>query len=312
MVVAVTLDQARALDALARHGTFARAAAALRKRHTAVLYAIKTLEEQTDLVLLDRRGYRTRLTPAGEGVLTHARKLLVAERELEDACAEIRTGWEPKLELVFDGIFPVAPILDVAFAIAKAGASTRVDVSTEFLAGVERAFVAADADLMIAVLPPTSADLRAVRLAPIRARLVAHRDHPLARAKRDLEPEDLAAHVLLTVRGSDPRLHLSTGGIEPPIAVRLNDFHAKKAGILEGLGYGWLPEHIARNELRRGVLVPLRWKNANVHVFEPRLFWRAGRPPGRAARLVIERLKADARRSAASADPGEGRERGGD
>jgi DNA-binding transcriptional LysR family regulator len=294
--MAVTLDQARALDALARHGTFVAAAAALHKRHTAVLYAIKTLEEQTGLTLLDRRGYRTRLTAAGEGVLAHARKLLLAERELDDACAELRTGWEPKLELVFDGIFPVAPILDVAFAIAKAGASTRVDVSTDFLAGVERAFADADADFMIAVLPPTSSDLRAVRLAPIRARLVAHRDHPLARAKRDLLPDDLAAHVLLTVRGSDPRLHLSTGGIEPPIAVRLNDFHAKKAGILEGLGYGWLPEHIARDELRRGVLVPLRWKNANVHVFEPRLFWRAGRPPGRAGRLVIDRLKADARR----------------
>lgn len=296
--VAVTLDQARALDALALHGTFAGAAAALHKRHTAVLYAIKTLEEQTDLALLDRRGYRTRLTPAGESVLLHARKLLAAERELTDACAEIRTGWEPSLALVFDGIFPVAPILDIAFSIAKEGASTRVDVSTEFLDGVERAFVAADADLMIAVIPPASADLRAVRLAPIRARLVAHRDHPLARAKGDLGPEELAAHVLLTVRGSDPRLHLSTGGIEPPIAVRLNDFHAKKEGILAGMGYGWLPEHIARAELKRGVLVPLRWKNASVHVFEPRLYWRAGRPPGRAARIVIDRLKADARAAA--------------
>jgi DNA-binding transcriptional LysR family regulator len=306
--VAITLDQARALDALARHGTFARAAAALHKRHTAVLYAIKTLEEQTDLVLLDRRGYRTRLTPAGERILVHAQKLLGAERELEDACVEIRTGWEPKLELVFDGIFPVEPILDVAFAIAKEGASTRVDVSTEFLAGVERAFVAADADLMITVLPPISSDLRVVRLAPIRARLVAHRDHPLARAGRDLEPDELAAHVLLTVRGSDPRLQLSTSGlepkarrdlVEPPIAVRLNDFHAKKAGILARMGYGWLPEHLAQNELRRGVLVPLRWKNASVHVFEPRLFWRAGRPLGRAARLVVDRLKADARQTRA-------------
>ena len=43
--MALTLDQARALDALARHGTFARAAAALNKRHTAVLYAVRTLEE---------------------------------------------------------------------------------------------------------------------------------------------------------------------------------------------------------------------------------------------------------------------------
>jgi DNA-binding transcriptional LysR family regulator len=293
--VSVTLEQARALDALARHGTFARAASALGKRHTAVLYAVKTLEEQTGLALLDRHGYRTRLTEAGARILVHARELLAAERALDDACAEIKSGWEPELRLVFDGIFPVEPILDATRAIANAGASTRVDVSTEFLAGVEAAFTASDAHLMIAVLPPASAHYRVVRLAPIRARLVAHKDHPLAKAGRDLEPEDLAAHVLLTVRGSDPRLQLSTAGVEPPIAVRLNDFHGKKAGILAKLGYGWMPDHLVSHELERGTLVPLRWKRESVHVFEPRLYFRAGRALGRAARMVTDRLKGASR-----------------
>lgn len=292
----VTLEQARALDALARHGTFERAAAALHKRHTAILYALKTLEEQSGVVLLDRRGYRTRLTPAGTRVLEHARKLLAAARELEDACAEIRTGWEPDLRLVFDGIFPVEPILEVAAAIASAGATTRVDVSTDFLTGVERAFVEADADLMISIITPQASDLRVVRLAPIRARLLTHRDHPLARVRGDISPADLAAHVLLTVRGSDPRLHLSTGDIEATITFRLNDFHAKKAGLLARLGYGWMPEHLVEAELRKRVLVPLRWRGEDVHVFEPRLYYRAGRRLGRAARLVVDRLKADARR----------------
>ena len=291
----VTLDQARALEALAHHGTFARAAAALGKRHTAVLYAVKTLEEQTGLALLDRRGYRTRLTAAGESVLGHAQKLLACERALEAACTEIRTGWEPELRMVFDGIFPVAPILGAVDAIARAGASTRVDMSADFLAGVERTFSETDAELMISVLPPTSTDLRVVRLAPIRARLVAHREHPLARAGRDLDPGELAAHVLLTVRGSDPRLQLSTGGLEPAITVRLADFHAKKAGILARMGYGWMPEHLVTGELARGTLVTLPAKIANVHVFEPRLYYRAGRVPGRAARIVIDRLKENTR-----------------
>jgi DNA-binding transcriptional LysR family regulator len=293
----VTLDQARALDALARHGTFARAASALGKRHTAVLYALKTLEEQTGLALLDRRGYRTRLTEAGERVLGHARRLLACERDLEAACTEIRTGWEPHLRMVFDGIFPVAPILGVVDAIARAGALTHVDMSTDFLAGVERSFVEADAELMISLLPPLSKELRVVRLAPIRARLVAHRDHALARAGRDLDPAELAAHVLLTVRGSDPRLQLSTTGLEPGLTVRLADFHAKKAGILAKMGYGWMPEHLVHGELSRGTLVTLPAKIANVHVFEPRLYFRARRAPGRAARLVIDRLKDDAKRA---------------
>lgn len=294
--MAVTLDQARALDALARHGTFAKAAAALRKRHTAVLYAVATLETQTGLTLLDRSGYRTSLTSAGERILVHARALLEAERQLEAACSEIKTGWEPELRLVFDGIFPVEPVLDVVAEIARAGASTRVDVSSAFLAGVERTFVETDADMMIAVLPPAAPppDLLVVRLAPIRARLVAHKDHPLARAVRndeELDEQALAAHVLLTVRGSDPRLQLSTRGLEPPIAVRLADFHAKKAGILARLGYGWLPEHLALAELERGTLVPLRWKKESVHVFDPRLYVRAGRQRGRAARIVLSALK---------------------
>jgi DNA-binding transcriptional LysR family regulator len=45
----VTLDQARALDAFARTGTFQAAAKELHKVHTAVLYALKQLESQTGL-----------------------------------------------------------------------------------------------------------------------------------------------------------------------------------------------------------------------------------------------------------------------
>lgn len=287
----VTLEQARALDALAQHGTFARAAEALQKRHTAVLYALRTLEKETGLALLDRAGYRTKLTEAGERVLALARKLLAAERELADACAELSTGWEPELRLVFDGIYPVEAVLDATMHVARAGARTRVDVSTEFLEGVEQSFVARDAHLMIAVLPPRQKDLRVLKLPPIRARLVAHRSHPLARARENLEPAELTSHVLLTVRGSDPRLQLSTQGLEPPIAVRLNDFHGKKAGILAGFGYGWMPEYLVRAELDRGELVALKWKGEGAHLFEPRLYYRSGRAPGRAARMMIERLR---------------------
>jgi hypothetical protein len=60
--MAITLEWARALDALDRAGTLVGAAAQLHKGHTAVLYALGQLEAQTGLALLDRRGYRLRLT----------------------------------------------------------------------------------------------------------------------------------------------------------------------------------------------------------------------------------------------------------
>ncbi len=287
----VTLDQARALDALAREGTFAKAAESLRKRHTAVLYALRTLEAQTGLALLDRTGYRTRLTPAGELVLAQCRRMLEAERELEGLCDVLRTGWEPRLGIVFDGIVPAEPVLRVVGELARERVPTRLTVTAEFLGGVEDAFVRGEADLMISVLPPQTVSLRAQPMAPIRALLVARRGHALVEKGAAVGDDDLRAHVLLVVRGSDPRLRLSTASLDVPTVVSLNDFHAKKTAILEGLGYGWMPEHLVAKELRRGTLARVRWKAGSTHTYHPRVYYRGGRAPGRAAQRVLDALQ---------------------
>ncbi|MEZ4399236.1 MAG: LysR family transcriptional regulator [Kofleriaceae bacterium] len=291
--IAVTLDQARALDALDRAGTLMAAARALRKGHTAVMYALRQLEAQTELTLLDRRGYRLRLTPAGRRVLEHARRLLEAEAGLVAACHEMRTGWEPALRVVYDGVVPDAALLRAVGALVADGAPTRLHVSSAFLGGVEAEFLAADADLMVAVVPATSrTPLTATRLPPVTAELVVGRGHPLARARGEVTAQTLAEHVLLTVRGGDPRLELPTDGLPRRVTVDLNDFHAKRAAIASGIGFGWLPEHIAAADLRAGRLRRVRYQGGARHRFSPRLYTRAGVRPGPAARRLIDALTA--------------------
>lgn len=284
----VTLDQARALDALARHGTLQKAARALHKGHTAVLYALTRLEEETALALLDRRGYRTRLTPAGERVLEQCRRLLAEERALSVVVAEIRSGWEPSLHVVLDGVVSITPLLSVVAALRREGAPTRFRVSVAFLSGVEETFLREDADLMVPVLPVESHGLRTVRLPPLRAQLVAHRTHPLAALPGPLALEALDEHVLVTVRGSDARLELSTGPLDQRSSVHLADFAAKKAAILQGIGFGWLPEHLLSPELGRRELRALPLARGAVHTFQPRLHHRPRL--GRAAARVVEAL----------------------
>jgi DNA-binding transcriptional LysR family regulator len=292
MPVEVTLDQARALDALARHGTFAKAAAALHKQHTAVLYALKALEAQTGLALLDRTGYRTKLTPVGELVLAQCRRMLDAERDLGSLCEVIRTGWEPGLGIVFDGIVQADPLLRVVGELARERVPTRLTVTAEFLGGVEEAFVRAGADVMVSVLPPQTVSLRSRAMAPLRALLVAHKGHPLVAKGAAVSDDDLRGQVLLVVRGSDPRLRLSTEALDVPTVVSLNDFHAKKTSLLDGLGYGWMPEHLIAKELRRGTLERVRWKAGSTHTYQPHVYTRAGQAPGRAAQRVIDALVA--------------------
>jgi DNA-binding transcriptional LysR family regulator len=288
----ITLDQLRALDALDRCGTVIAAGKSLHKAHSAVLYALAQLEAQTDLVLLDRSGYRTRLTAAGRRVLEEARRVLEAERALGAVVRELRTGWEPTVRVVFDGILPAEPLLRVIGALRAEDAPTRVVVSAAFLGGVEEAFERDAADVMLAVLPPLRTDVVGHRLPPLRASLVAHRDHPLARARETLDDARLEAHVLLTVRGGDPRLALSTRHLQPRSTVVLDDFHAKRAAIREGLGYGWLPSHLCAEDLRRGRFRLLRYARGAEHLLAPRVYVRRGARLGPAAQRFLHALRA--------------------
>jgi DNA-binding transcriptional LysR family regulator len=295
----ISIEQARVFDAFARAGTLQAAATSLHKAHTAVLYALNTLEEQCGFALLDRSGYRMRLTSAGEEVLRHCRRLLDAERGLVAACSELRSGWEPVLRVVFDAIVPLGPVLEMVRVLQAAQAPTRVQLSVDSLAGVSARFQAEAAHAMITVLPVD--DLRGVVAHPLpalKARLLAHRSHPLVKHKKPsssssssvvrITRSDLAEHVLLTVRGSDPRLHLPTADLDAQSTVHLSDFHAKKAAIVAGIGVGWLPDWLSINERARGALVALHVDGVGHHTFSPTVVLRA--PVGPAAEALREHL----------------------
>ena len=143
------LDALAALDALVRTGSVAGAAQALHKVGSAVSYQVRKLEEQLRLPLLDRSGYRLRLTPAGEAVLAEGRRLLQQAQQLESLAQQLASGWEARLLLVVDGILPLADSLLALKTLADEGAPTRVQLTIEFLGGVQQRFEREQADLML-------------------------------------------------------------------------------------------------------------------------------------------------------------------
>jgi len=57
------------------------------------------------VLLFDRRGYRARLTPAGEELLREGRHLLAAAEELARRVRRVASGWEQELTLALDTSF---------------------------------------------------------------------------------------------------------------------------------------------------------------------------------------------------------------
>lgn len=90
--MAVTPAQLRALDAVARHGSFSAAADALRVSQPAVSGTVKALEAEVGAAVLDRRagGGSVALTPLGQALLPHARAALDALAGLTATAAEHR------------------------------------------------------------------------------------------------------------------------------------------------------------------------------------------------------------------------------
>lgn len=75
--------------AVAKHGSFTRAAEHLHMTQPAVTFQIKQLEEHFDTRLLDRGHGKISLTPAGELVLAYAERILGLSAELDSRVSEL-------------------------------------------------------------------------------------------------------------------------------------------------------------------------------------------------------------------------------
>ncbi|MEP6861255.1 MAG: LysR substrate-binding domain-containing protein [Deltaproteobacteria bacterium] len=284
-----TLDQLIVLDTITRAGTFSGAAKELHRVTSAVSYGVKALEEALGIALFERAGRRAALTPAGRLVLDGARDVLERARAVSRLGDDLADGWEPCLDVVLDGILPLPPIMAAVRRFGERGVPTQVRLVVEYLSGVRRRWERDGADLMLALDHEGGRRYVARPLPPVEMVLVAHVSHPLHARPKPRDRKVLAEYVEISVADSgttaaDRTRRLFVGS---PQVVELSDFHAKREALQSGVGYGWLPLHLAKDAMRRGELKTVGFSEGDRYTFEPRLVHRRDVPLGRAARLFV-------------------------
>lgn len=293
----IELDSLEALEAVIETGSVASAADRLNKARSAISYHLRRLEERLGISILDRGGYRLALTPQGEAVLAEARIILRKSRELEHIAGRIRLGWEPHLTIHFDGALPIAWILRALEDLDKLGAPTRIELRVAFLDAVQDQFLTRGGDLMIACSFTSTPPFEAQILPSIELALCCSSQHPLADMD-DVDIDDLRNHTELVIQGSD-----STKGVIRPFFFSrrvffLGDFTAKLEAIRHGLGFGWLPMHLAEADLASGSLCEVRLSSGSRYDIRPVFVTQKDRPPGPALRRIVDSLAAFASRQA--------------
>ena len=282
------LDAIEALDAVIRHGGFAGAAVHLHKVQSAVNYQVRKLERQLGITLLDRTGYRVKLTPAGEAVLAEGRQVLVHAGRVASVAQQFVAGFEPRLTVIVDGILPLEPTFAALRRLGEERVPTRIQVKVEFLGWVQFRFDKDGADLMLVKDSVARPELHATALAELECVLCAAPAHPLA-SQPAVTLANLHDHIELSVQDSSDQgddRHMFGG----ERVFYLSGFEAKKQALLMGLGFGWMPRHLADTELRAGTLREIRHVGGSRYRFTPMLVHRLDRPLGRAASRLIALL----------------------
>lgn len=295
-----SLDGIEALEAIATQGSFAAAARHLHKAQSAVSYAIKQLETQLGVEVFDRSGHRALLTPAGVAVLDEGRFLLARARRIAHLAGRFQEGWEPRLLVIVDGALPGRPIMRALKRLGDEDVPTHVQVRTEFLDGVPHRFEQLDADVMVALRWGGSEGLVAHALPAEELVLVARADHPVLARDEPHDPLSLQAFLEVSVHDSSEASHgRDTNTIGGARAFYVSDFRTKKEALLMGLGFGWLPLGMIRDELDAGALVEIPYTEGSRWFLQPAILRRAARPLGKAGQwlwdLVLEDWAALAR-----------------
>lgn len=285
------LDYILTLDTVEREGSFSAAAAALNKVQSAVSYDIRQLEEHLGVKIFDRSGHRSKLTPVGRLVLEEGRLLLGRARRLEAIATQHHTGWEPHLEVVVDGILPMDPVLAVLSTMAEEGVPTRIQIKVEFLGGVQARFEQDRAHMMLVKEYLDTPFLTARPLPEVRCVLVAAAKHSLSEGESWSLP-DLQQHVELTVHdssqsGASVDRHMFGGAR----VMYLSDFYTKRQALLRGLGFGWMPRYLVRDDLDCGALKEVKFDGGSRFRFTPHLVHLQDRPLGKAGRMFLELLE---------------------
>ncbi len=293
-----TLDQLVVLQAIAETGSFAGAARALHRVPSAVSYTVAGLEEALNVEVFDRSGHKAVLTEAGRRLLEASAEVLQSARRLDALGASFREGWEPGLQVVVDGALPMAPLLRALRRFAARRLPTRIRLDVEYQAGVPEVFDRNEADLMLVLEFDATGILEAEPLPAFDMVLLAHPDHRLAHMEAPGR-EDLLGDVEIVVKDSSTRFAEDPreSWFGAAHVLYLSDFHAKRLALMEGLGFGWMPEHLVVSELQAGALVPIEVPEGHRWTYHPKLARRADRPLGPAGRLMRDLMVEELRQA---------------
>jgi DNA-binding transcriptional LysR family regulator len=295
-----TLDQLRVFLTVVDVGSFAGAARQLGRAISVISYSIANLEAQLGVLLFDRKSTRKpQLTEAGCGVLSEARAITNGISGLRAKVRSLRGGIEAEISLVLDVMLPAARGVDALKAFRTEFPTVSLRLYIEALGAVMQMVLDGAATIGVCgALDEALAGIERIGVGSVEWIPVAAPDHPLALAGRNAAGAG-RDHIQLVLTD---RSRLTQGkdlGVIGTQTWRLADLGSKHMLLKAGIGWGYMPEPMVREDVEAGRLVHLDMpevKNGSLRLYA---IYRTDTPPGPAGSWLIARFEAQVAGAAA-------------
>jgi DNA-binding transcriptional LysR family regulator len=258
MIDGLTIQQLQCFDAVVTAGSYQAAADRLMRTQPSISAAVKNLEAQLGLTLLDRSGYRVTLTAAGRSFHERARVFLHDLQRLRDHARTLAMGEESDLTVVVGDLCPFPQTLGLLRRFFDGCPGTRLHLHFEAISGPWERLFDGEADLILHHIDKADPrleyiDLFAVKLVPVVAPNFLR--FPISRA---ITPEQMRDYVQCVIR--DTARHRAPRDyylLEGTRSWTVSDQLMKRELILQGMGWGHMPRYLVERDLRARRLLPI-------------------------------------------------------
>jgi len=285
----MTLEQLKSLQAMIEGGSLRAAAERLNRTQPTVSVAIKNLEEELGLQIFDRKQYRNTLTPQGKKLYEKAKLILGQAESFKNLANQLAAGEETEVGIAFSSAIPVAPIISTIRQCKEEFPGTRLEVYSENGLGPLDLLENGQASILIIPWVRNIDNLESMPFMNLRFISVIAADSAVLQ-EYDVVPKAVMKGYPQVIISSGQKSSTSSYGVlEGGDQWRVNDFQTKKEIIMQGMGWGSLPEHLIKEELAQGLLAPVKVEgDPDKPNIELRVVRKEGAPVGPVAQRLWE------------------------
>jgi len=267
----MTITQLQTFLKIAQRSSFTSAAGELGYAQSTVTTQIKLLEDELDCLLFERLGKTVVLTEAGKRLAIYAEKMLQIERQIH---LEVPGEEEPSgmLNLGVSESLCYTRLPHILMELKKSYPNVEIGIRFIMHDTFPDLLRRGEVDMVYTLNPYIEEDsLNMLYKKPEKLGFYVSPGHPLARKKKVTEEDLSDVPLLITSHNCSFRKmlldDLNRAGVVPKIELETSSKAILKQFAAEGLGVAFMPDMVAKEEVKNKKLVRLRWDGEPFPIF---------------------------------------------